>query len=48
MLAGTEGGDAYTFPELERMFAEAGFAHSELYALPASPQKLIISRKDEG
>jgi SAM-dependent methyltransferase len=45
MLAGTEGGDAYTFPELERMFAEAGFSRSEPHQLPASPQQLIISRK---
>ncbi len=45
MLAGTEGGDAYTFPELERMFAEAGFSHSEPRPLPASPQQIIISRK---
>jgi hypothetical protein len=45
MLAGTEGGNAYTFPELERMFAEAGFAHSEARPLPASPQQIIISRK---
>ena len=45
MLAGTEGGDAYTFPELERMFAEAGFAHSEPRQLPASPQQIIISGK---
>ena len=45
MLAGTEGGDAYTFAELERMFAEAGFSHSEPHQLPASPQQVIISRK---
>ncbi|HEX6184495.1 MAG TPA: class I SAM-dependent methyltransferase [Pyrinomonadaceae bacterium] len=44
MLAGTEGGDAYTFPELERMFAEAGFSHSEPHQLPASPQQIIISK----
>jgi ubiquinone/menaquinone biosynthesis C-methylase UbiE len=45
MLAGTPGGDAYTFAELERMFANAGFARSELRDLPASPQKLIVSQK---
>ena len=45
MLSGTEGGDAYTFPELERMFGNAGFAESELHQLPASPQRLVISRK---
>lgn len=45
MLAGTPGGDAYTYSELERMFANAGFARSELRALPASPQKLVVSYK---
>ena len=45
MLAGTPGGDAYTYAELERMFANAGFARSELRDLPASPQKLIVSQK---
>jgi hypothetical protein len=45
MLAGTAGGDAYTFPELERMFANAGFSHSEPHQLPASPQQVIVSRK---
>ncbi|HYY98758.1 MAG TPA: class I SAM-dependent methyltransferase [Pyrinomonadaceae bacterium] len=45
MLAGTQGGDAYTFPELERMFSNAGFASSELRELPASPQKLVVSLK---
>jgi SAM-dependent methyltransferase len=45
MLAGTEGGDAYTFPELEKMFAEAGFSHSEPRRLTASPQQVIISSK---
>ena len=45
MLAGTPAGDAYTFPELERMFKNAGFAESEQHQLPASPERLIISRK---
>ena len=45
MLAGTDGGDAYTFPELERMFAAAGFSHSELRPLPPSPQHIVISKK---
>jgi hypothetical protein len=45
MLGSTPSGDAYTFPELERMFKNAGFAHSELHQLPASPQQLIISSK---
>ena len=45
MLAGTPGGDAYTYPELERMFANAGFAGSEAHQLAASPQQAIVSRK---
>jgi ubiquinone/menaquinone biosynthesis C-methylase UbiE len=45
MLASTPGGDAYTFPELERMFSNAGFARSEIRDLPASPEKLVVSHK---
>jgi ubiquinone/menaquinone biosynthesis C-methylase UbiE len=45
MLAGTPGGDAYTFPELERIFSNAGFARSELRDIPASPEKLLVSHK---
>jgi ubiquinone/menaquinone biosynthesis C-methylase UbiE len=45
MLGSTPGGDAYTFPEFDSMFRNAGFAQSELHQLPASPQQLIISRK---
>jgi ubiquinone/menaquinone biosynthesis C-methylase UbiE len=45
MLGGTPAGDAYTFPELERMFANAGFAGSEIHQLPPSIQQLVISRK---
>ncbi|HEY2971708.1 MAG TPA: class I SAM-dependent methyltransferase [Pyrinomonadaceae bacterium] len=45
MLGGTPAGDAYTFPELERMFANAGFAGSEIYQLPPSIQQVVISQK---
>ena len=45
MLASTPAGDAYTFPELERMFSNAGFTRSELRDMPASPEKLVISHK---
>jgi ubiquinone/menaquinone biosynthesis C-methylase UbiE len=45
MLAGTPGGDAYTFKELESMFANAGFSRSELHELPATPEKLVVSFK---
>jgi len=44
-LAGTRGGEAYTFPELERMFRTAGFSSSERIALPGSPQTLVVSTK---
>jgi ubiquinone/menaquinone biosynthesis C-methylase UbiE len=45
MLGGTPAGDAYTFPELERMFANAGFAGSELHELPPTIQRVVISQK---
>jgi SAM-dependent methyltransferase len=45
MLGGTEGGDAYTFAELERMFTNAGFAGSEMHPLPPSIQRVVISPK---
>lgn len=45
MLGGTEAGDAYTFAELERMFANAGFARSEMHPLPPSIQRVVISQK---
>lgn len=43
MLASTPGGDAYTFSELEHMFAEAGFSRSELIQLQRAPAQLVIS-----
>ncbi|HEX8844458.1 MAG TPA: class I SAM-dependent methyltransferase [Pyrinomonadaceae bacterium] len=45
MLGGTPGGDAYTFKELEQMFRNAGFSKSEQRDLPATPEKLLVSRK---
>ena len=45
MLGGTPGGDAYTFAELERMFSNAGFAHSEWRELPPTIQRVVISKK---
>src|SRR4026207_1855155 len=45
MLVGTPSGDAYTFAELERMFANAGFSHSTLYPLPPTIQQVVISEK---
>ena len=45
MLGGTEGGDAYTFAELEKMLANAGFSGSEMHPLPPSIQRVVISQK---
>jgi len=45
MLGTTPGGDAYTFPELDRMFRNAGFARNELHPIPASPQGVVVSYK---
>jgi ubiquinone/menaquinone biosynthesis C-methylase UbiE len=45
MLANTDGGDAYTFAEHEKMFHEAGFAKTTLYQVPDSPQQVLVSEK---
>jgi ubiquinone/menaquinone biosynthesis C-methylase UbiE len=45
MLGSTPSGDAYTFAEFEKMFADAGFSRSELHQLPPTPQQVIISHK---
>jgi ubiquinone/menaquinone biosynthesis C-methylase UbiE len=45
MLGSTPSGDAYTFSELERMFANAGFSRSEIHQLPPSIQQVVISQK---
>ena len=45
MLSSTPNGDAYTFSELERMFANAGFNSSEIHPLPPSIQQVVISQK---
>ena len=45
MLATTASGDAYTFAEFDEMFRNAGFASSEMHALPASFQQVIVSVK---
>jgi ubiquinone/menaquinone biosynthesis C-methylase UbiE len=45
MLIGTPSGDAYTFPELERMFANAGFSRSTIHPLPPTIQQVVISEK---
>lgn len=45
MLGSTAAGDAYTFSELERMFANSGFSRSEIHPLPPSIQQVVISHK---
>lgn len=45
MLTSTPAGDAYTFAELERMFANAGFSRSMLHPLPPTIQQVVISEK---
>jgi 2-polyprenyl-3-methyl-5-hydroxy-6-metoxy-1,4-benzoquinol methylase len=44
MLQSTAHGDAYTFPELDSMFRNAGFSSSERQLLP-SEQSAIVSSK---
>ena len=43
MLATTGRGDAYTFVEYERIFADAGFARSEFHPLHPTMQHVIVS-----
>jgi 2-polyprenyl-3-methyl-5-hydroxy-6-metoxy-1,4-benzoquinol methylase len=43
MLVTTPAGDAHTFAEYERMFANAGFERSELHQIPPSFQRVVIS-----
>jgi SAM-dependent methyltransferase len=47
MLVGTDAGDAYTFSEYEKMFANAGFAKTALHPVTGMPQQVLISRKPE-
>jgi len=43
MLATTAAGDAYTFAEYERIFAQGGFARSEFHLLPPTAQQAVVS-----
>lgn len=45
MLCSTPSGDAYTFKELQQMFASAGFRRSEDHELPPGIQHVVISHK---
>jgi ubiquinone/menaquinone biosynthesis C-methylase UbiE len=44
MLTGTPGGDAYTFPEYERMCRNAGFSSVEMRDLPPSFSRVILAQ----
>jgi len=45
MLGTTAHGDAFTFPEYDGMFRNAGFARSEMRELSPLPQRVIVSYK---
>jgi len=45
MLLSTPSGDAYTFAELEKLFANAGYSRSTLHPLPPTIQQVVISEK---
>ncbi len=45
MLGGTPEGDAYTFPEFERMFANAGFSETVMHELPPTFFRVLVSRR---
>jgi 2-polyprenyl-3-methyl-5-hydroxy-6-metoxy-1,4-benzoquinol methylase len=43
MLGATNGGDAYTFRELDRMFRDAGFSSTRIQEIPNSPGMLLVT-----
>jgi 2-polyprenyl-3-methyl-5-hydroxy-6-metoxy-1,4-benzoquinol methylase len=45
MLAGTDAGEAYTFPQYEKMFRNVGFKDTTLHAIPDMPQQVMVSEK---
>ena len=45
MLATTPAGDAYVFSEYDRMFRQAGFGESIMQDVPASNERVIITKK---
>ena len=45
MLAGTPGGDAYTFAEYRELLGQAGFVEPVLHDLGPVPQRLIVARR---
>jgi hypothetical protein len=45
MLSATDSGDAYTFSEYQKMFAEAGYANASFHPIPGMPQQVLVSEK---
>lgn len=45
MLGTTPAGDAYTFAEYQRMFANAGFGSIELQSLPPTMHSILLARR---
>jgi SAM-dependent methyltransferase len=45
MLANTDGGDAYTLAELEKIFGEAGFSGTVTHPIAEMPQTVLVSEK---
>ena len=45
MLAGTPGGDAYTFAEYQRMLRATGFSDASLHGLTPSPNQVIVATR---
>lgn len=45
MLATTPAGDAYVFSEYDRMFRNAGFGETVMQDIPASNERLMITKK---
>jgi ubiquinone/menaquinone biosynthesis C-methylase UbiE len=47
MLASTDAGDAYTLPEYEKMFRNAGFGKTTLHQIPDMPQQVLVTESAE-
>ena len=45
MLVGTDAGEAYTFSQYEKMFANSGFKKTTLHPIPEMPQQVLVSEK---
>jgi ubiquinone/menaquinone biosynthesis C-methylase UbiE len=45
MLAGTPGGDAYTFKEFQQMLQNSGYSRGELHPLPPTFFSVVIGQK---